>query len=138
MAFTTFAGPLRVGNGDTTVGTVFVARTQAIAVTATANTDIALTMPKAKIITIINFTSTAFGAATDATIQIGSTLGGVDYVAAVTIKAAGKTALTFASGLSSFPTISDGATLFIRIVQTGTASATGAATLVVEYLPQAA
>lgn len=135
MANTTFAGPLRVGNADTVVGTAQVARVQPITVTATANTDIQVPMSKCKLLTAINFTSTGFGAATDATLQIGSTLGGVDYVAPVTIKAVGKTALTFAAGLAAFPTIADGATLYIRIVQTGAASATGRADLVLEYMP---
>lgn len=136
MANTTFTGPLRVGNNDGIVGTCMVARTVAVTVTATANTDLTLTMPKSKILTIITYTTTAFGAATDATLQMGSTVGGVNYVAAVTIKAAGKVAHTFASGLTAFPTLNEGDTLYLRVVQTGTASATGAATVVVEYLPQ--
>lgn len=138
MANTTFSGPLRVGSGDSIVGTVMVTRTQAIAVTATANTDITLTMPRSKITTLLVLTGTAFGAATDATIQIGTTVGGVDYVAAQTIKAAAKVSLTFAAALLAFPTLTDASTLYIRIVQTGAASATGAATLIVEYIPQPA
>lgn len=134
MAYSTFTGPLRVGTGDN-AGTVFAARTLAIAVTATANTDLTLTMPRGKLVTLLVLTGTAFGAATDATIQIGTTVGGVDYVAAQTIKAAAKVSLTFAAALLAFPTLSEGATLYVRIVQTGTASATGAANLIVEYIP---
>jgi hypothetical protein len=120
-----------------TAGQPMLVRTAAIAVTAATNTDITLTMPKSKIITLIVFTSTAFGAATDATLQIGSTSTGSEYVAAVSIKAAGKVALTFATALAAYPTITEGATLYLRVVQSGTLSATGAATLVVEYIAQA-
>lgn len=117
-----------------TAGQPMLVRTKDITVTAATNTDLTLTVPKCKIITLIVFTSTAFGAATDATLQIGSTSTGSEYVAAVSIKAAGKLALTFASALGAYPTITEGSTLYLRVVQSGTLSATGAATLVVEYL----
>jgi hypothetical protein len=134
VAHSTFNGPIRIGQ-VANYGTAQAIRTQDIAVTATANTDIQVPMGKCKILTMLAFTSTAFGAATDATLQVGTTQGGSDYIAAVSIKAAGKVALTFAAALAAFPTIADGTTLWVRIVQTGTASATGAATLVIEYLP---
>jgi hypothetical protein len=134
MGYATFTGPVRVGVGDN-AGTVMANRSLALAVTATANTDLTMTIPKGKIVTMLVLTGTAFGAATDATIQIGTTAGASDYVAAVSIKAAAKVSLTFAAALLAWPTLSEGTTLYIRIVQTGAASATGAANLIVEYLP---
>lgn len=137
MAYATFSGPLRVGVGDA-AATVMATRILPIAVTATANTDLVLTAPRGKVTTMLVLTGTAFGAATDATIQVGSSVGASDYVAAQTIKAAGKVSLTFAAALLAFPTLTDTQNFFVRIVQTGAASATGAANLVVEIIPQAA
>lgn len=137
MANSTFNGPVRVGVGDG-AGTVLVTRIQPLTVTATANTDFVVVTPRGKITTLLVLTGTAFGAATDATIQVGSTAGASDYVAAQTIKAAGKVSLTFAPALLAFPTLADTQNLYVRIVQTGAASATGAANLVVELIPQAA
>jgi hypothetical protein len=137
MANATFSGPVRVGVGDNS-GTVMATRSLALAVTATANTDLTMTVPKGKIVTLLVLTGTAFGAVTDAQIQIGSTVGASDYVAGTSIKAAAKVSLSFAAALLAWPTLSEGTTLYIRIVQSGTASATGAANLLVEYLPVAA
>lgn len=103
-----------------------------IAVTATANTDFTMSLPTgAAVIGITVFTTTAFGAATDAKIQIGASAGDNAYVAATSIKAAGVVALTLASAvLAALPAAPN---LFVRVVQSGAASATGAATMVVEY-----
>lgn len=105
-------------------------------VTAATNTDFSTSVPAGtSIVRLTVYTTTAYGASTDAKIQLGSTLGGVDYVAAVTIKALGIHALTLvAAGLANLMNMPSGSpNLFARIVQTGTLSATGAATLVVEY-----
>lgn len=108
----------------------------ALPVTAVANTDFTISLPPGAVVMSARvYTTTAYGAATDATIQLGSAAGGSQYVAAASIKAVGVAALTLvnaaAAGLASFP--SGSPNLFARIVQTGAASATGAATLVVEY-----
>ena len=141
-AFAPALFPYGIGSGTTvgpagTQGQIEAARKVAIAVTATANTDITASVPPtATVIAIDLYTTTAFGAVTDATIQIGSTAGGVDYVAATSIKAVGLVRLTLvgaaAASLLSMPNASPN--LFIRIVQTGGSSATGAATAVVRYL----
>lgn len=146
MANTQFLGPVFSNNGfrvgsysSDTIGTPLAkvqgVQTQTISVTAVANTDTTVTIPAAAIVSkFIVYTTTAFGAATDATISLGNAAGGAQYVAATSIKAGGVVILTAAasvaaaSGLLSFP-----GTLYIRIVQTGAASATGAATLVIEY-----
>jgi hypothetical protein len=146
MANTQFSGPVYSNNGfkigsyasgvvATPVAAVQGTQTQALSVTATANTDITVSIPAgARIGDIMVYTTTAFGAATDATIALGNAAGGAQYVAATSIKAAGIYNLSAvasaaaASGFLSFP-----GTLYVRIAQTGTASATGAATLVIEY-----
>lgn len=153
MANTQFSGPVYSNNGfrvgsyynsgpnsngtnnivNSPVAVVSASQTQTISVTATANTDTTVTVPTgARIIGFSVYTTTAFGASTDATIALGNASGGAQYVAATSIKAAGVYNLTLAatavSGLLSFP-----GTLYVRIAQTGTASATGAATLVITY-----
>lgn len=108
-----------------------------ITVTATANTDIpAISLPAgATLVSAEVYTGTAFLAATDAKIEIGVSAGDASYVAQTTIKALGVVALTFvaaaAAALLSLPAVPN---IFVRIVQTGTTSATGAATLVLEYV----
>lgn len=110
----------------------------ALPVTATANTDFTLSIPPgATIASMTVYTTTAYGAATDATIQIGSAAAGSQYVAATSIKAAGVVTLAAAAtsaaaaALLAAPNASPN--IFVRIVQTGAASATGAATLVIDY-----
>jgi hypothetical protein len=111
----------------------------ALTVTATANTDFTFTLPAgARGVTFRTQTTTAFGAATDATLQIGSTSGGSEYVAAVSIKATGQVTHTLVgSGTAGLETVTGApgtqTTFTARIVQTGTASATGAATLFVSF-----
>ena len=154
MANTQFSGPVysnggfRIGSyynstpgtaGNNTnnspIANVSASQTQALSVTAVAKTQLAVTVPTgARITGIIVYTTTAFGAVTDVTIALGnvSTVDAAQYVAATSIKAAGVYPLTLAAtavaGLLSFP-----GTLYLTIAQTGTASATGAATLVIQY-----
>ena len=108
-----------------------------LSVTATANTDIApISLPPgATLVRATVYTTTAFLAATDAKIEIGSSAGDASYVAQTSIKALGMASLTLVNAAAA-TLASLGATpnLYVRIVQTGTASATGAATLVLEYV----
>ena len=108
-----------------------------LAVTAVANTDIApISLPPgATLLHATVMTTTAFLAATDAKIEIGSSAGDASYVAQTSIKALGMASLTLVNAAAA-TLASRGATpnLYVRIVQTGTASATGAATLVLEYV----
>lgn len=118
------------------VGKMVASRQLSLPVTATANTDLTLAIPPGSVAaSFVVYTTTGYGAATDATIQIGSTAGGVDYVAATTIKAVGIYALTrvnaAAASFLSLPNANPN--IFIRIVQSGAASATGAAMLTVTY-----
>ena len=112
----------------------------ALPVTATANTDFTMAVPPgAAIASMTVYTTTAYGAATDCKIEIGTSAGDQSYVAQTSIKAAGIVTLTpavsaaCAAALLSAPALSSGVNLWIRLVQTGTTSATGAATLVVDY-----
>lgn len=108
-----------------------------LAVTAVANTDIAAISlpPGASLVRATVYTTTAFLAATDAKIELGSSAGDNSYVALTSIKALGVVALTLvAAAAAALGTLGAVPNLYARIVQTGTASATGAATLVLEYV----
>jgi len=116
-----------------------VSKAVPIAVTATANTDITFTLPAgARDVTFRTKTATAFGAATDATLQIGSASAGAEFVAAVSVKAQGQVAHTLVGGgVATLDTVAGTpgteTIFYVRIVQTGTASATGAATLFADF-----
>lgn len=104
-------------------------------VTAVANTDYAqVFLPaKARNITYRTITTTAYTAVTDAQISIGSTAGGVDYVAATTIKAIGVKSHTPVDAAAAVHLGPGALGFFVRVTQSGTASAVGAATLIIEY-----
>jgi hypothetical protein len=104
-------------------------------VTAVTNTDYTMSVPVgATIMTIWVYTTTAY-TGTTANISIGSAAAGAQYVAATDIHAVGIVQLTFAAGgtagLLSMPAGTPN--LFIRIAQSTTPTAVGAATLVVDY-----
>jgi hypothetical protein len=108
----------------------------ALPVTAVANTDFTLSIPPgATIAALTVYTTTAYTASTDAQVSIGNAAGGAQYVAAVSVKAIGVYGLTFVgTAAAAFLAAPAGSpNLFVRIAQTGTATAVGAATLVVEY-----
>ncbi len=110
-----------------------------LAVTATANTDFAFALPGgARDVVFRTKTTTAFGAATDAQISVGSTVGGAEHVALVSVKAVGQVVHALVgSGVAGLETVAGApgtqTTFTARIVQTGAASATGAATLFIDY-----
>lgn len=111
------------------------ATTLSLPVTAVANTDYAaFNLPlTATAVTYKTYTTTGYGAATDAQISIGSTAGGVDYVAATTIKAVGVKTHTPVDAAAAVHLAPGSLQFFVRVTQSGAASATGAATLVIEY-----
>lgn len=110
-----------------------------LAVTAVANTDLTFQIPAgARNVQFRTMTSTAFTAGTDAQLSIGNAAAGAQYVALVTIKAAGVVSHTYATGavieLDAVPGAPGTMTTFyVRIVQTGTATAVGAATLFADF-----
>lgn len=110
-------------------------QTLSLPVTATANTDYAaVKLPDGAInVTYKTYTTTTYTAATDAKISIGSTAGGVDYVAATTILAIGVKTHTPVDAAAAVHLSPGALTFFVRVTQTGTASAVGAATLVFSY-----
>jgi hypothetical protein len=110
----------------------------AMTVTATANTDYAaVSIPAgATLLRATVYTGTAFLAATDAKISIGTSAGDQTYVAQASVKALGVVSLTLvAAAAAALLSVPAAPQLFVRITQTGTTSATGAATLVLEYAP---
>jgi hypothetical protein len=114
---------------------VRVTTTLSLPVTATANTDYAaITLPPGAInLSYRTFTTTAYTAGTDAKISIGSTAGGVDYVAATTIAAIGVKSHTPVDAAAAVHLAPGALTLFVRVTQSGTATAVGAATLCIDY-----
>jgi len=109
--------------------------TLSLPVTATANTDYAaFALPAGAMdLTYRTYTTTAYTAGTDAQISIGSTAGGVDYVAATTIKAVGVKLHTPVDAAAAVHLAPGALNLFVRVTQSGTATAVGAATLTIMY-----
>lgn len=114
-------------------GAVRVTKTFDLPVTATANTDFIFELPAGAIdVEFKTLTTTQYGAATDAQISIGSAAGGAQYVAAVSIKTVGRIAHTLVNAAAA-DYVNWPGTFYVRVAQTGTASATGAAKLVANY-----
>lgn len=138
----TFNNPVQVGDnsvGGLGTGKTVLSKSISLAVTAATTTDYNLGIPLgATLLRATVYTGTAYGAVTDAKVSIGSTLGGVDYVAQTSVKAIGVVALTLvnaaAASLLSAPALAANVNLYTRITQSGGNSATGAATMVIEYI----
>ena len=96
---------------------------------AQANTDFTLAIPSGCTILRATTDTTLAYTGTTVTLQLGSTAGGSELVAAVSIKAAGRVSHTLVAPTTGFGT----GTLFARMVQTGP-TAVGAGNLVIEYL----
>lgn len=97
---------------------------------AQANTDFTLTVPTGiTVVRATTITSTAFTGNT-VTVQLGSTAGGTELVAAVSCKAQGLVAHTLVAPLVNFGT----GTVFARLVQTAAFTAVGAGFTIIEYL----
>jgi len=158
MGTSTFSGPLQAGTvrqgAYTNTGLVQLAETLPIQAVAALTTDYGpLYIPaNSTVIGMTTFTGTAFTGAT-AAITVGSTLGGAEYVASTTVKAAGTFAHTLVSGaLGSIGTAGSGlmstasnstisglagaptTPIYVRITQTATTTAVGTATFVVQYI----
>ena len=131
MAQTTFSGPIAVGSKDLGAGVLLATRSLALVPQAAANTDFTLYQGPGQVLRATALTTTAFTGAT-VTVQIGTTQGGADIVAATDIKAAAAVALVLASRAAN----PAGRTLHVRIVQT-TPTAVGAGVLVLEFVPAA-
>jgi len=104
---------------------------------ASATSAFTMAVPAGCLIKSIDvYTGVAFGSSTDVTIAIGNVAAGAQYVAATSIKAAAKVSLAFVgSGIAALANMPAGTpnNLFITLTQTGSNTATGAATLVVTF-----
>ena len=108
-------------------------------VTAVANIDFSISLPPGgALIGAQVFTTTQYGAVTNANFTLGSTVGGNDFVTAVDIKTVGLRSLTLVTGtaaiLGNLPTTLPN--VFARIAQVGGNSATGAGFLLLNYTAQ--
>jgi hypothetical protein len=158
MSTSTFSGPILSGTvrqgAYTNTGIVRLAEILPIQAVAALTTDYGpLYIPANSTVTAIQtFTGTAFTGGS-ATITIGSTLGGAEYVASVSVASAGTISHTLVAGaLGSFGTAGSGlmntpanstvsglagaptTPIYVRITQTATTTAVGTATLVVQYI----
>ena len=129
-------GGIAIGGAAPHAGGMFVLELP-ITVTAVAATDFIASVPLgATIMSASFFTSTAFGAATNAFISMGVSAGDGTYVALATtsVKALGIVNVPLlgaaAAALLNMPAPPN---LFIRLAQTGAASATGAGSLLVNF-----
>ena len=101
--------------------------------TAAASTDLTVTIPAGHLLRISERTTIAY-TGTTVTVQVGTTAGGVDVVAATDIKAIASRALTLVDASTAAFTPLPAGTLYVRIAQTGQ-TAVGAGQLIFELLP---
>jgi predicted RecA/RadA family phage recombinase len=112
-----------------------VTRELSLPVTAVANTDFTITLPAGAILSIFERTTTAYGAATNANLTIGTTVGGGEIVASVDVRTKANRTLTLVDANSDVITPFAGGTVNVRITQVGAASAVGAARLIFMIAP---
>lgn len=118
---------------STPAGTV-VARSLSLVPTAAVSTDLTITVPLGHAVRILQRTTTAYTGNT-VTVQVGTTAGGVDIVAAVDIKAKAARILTLVDASSDLFSPLTQTTLYVRIAQTATVTAVGAGLLIIEIVP---
>lgn len=132
------------GSSDTTVRALITqaaadtpgavsSRVLSLPVTAVANTDLTIPVPAGHILRISQRTTTAYTGAT-VTVQVGTTVGGAEIVAAVDIKGKAVRQLTLVDANNDTFTPFAGGTVYVRIVQT-TPTAVGAGQLIIEFVP---
>ena len=110
-------------------------RLLALPVTAVANTDFTVDLPRCHITAIHQRTTTAYGVQTNMNLTIGNAAGGNQIVAAVDVKAKGNRQLTLVDAGSDLIAPWAGGTLHVRMAQVGTASADGAGFLNFNFVP---
>lgn len=120
------------GQAALTPGSI-AARSVALVPTAAASTDLTLTVPVGHMLRISERTTTGF-TGTTVTVQVGTTAGGADVVAATDIKAVASRALTLVDANTASFTPLPAGTLYVRIAQTGQ-TAVGAGQLIFELSP---
>jgi hypothetical protein len=104
-------------------------------VTAITNTDFIMSLPAGStLLSMTVYTTTAY-TGTTANISVGNAAAGAQYVTAVSIASVGMVTLTLlAAQTAAFLSMPAPPNLFIRIAQSTTPTAVGAAVLVVNYL----
>lgn len=133
MAAVLYLGPGGIVDASSGIaGKAQVASKTAMPVAATANNDFSISLPPGAAILSANFYTTVAYTGATATVQLGSSAGASDFVAATNIKSLGFVLLTLAAGaaIGNLPATPN---VFARIVQT-TPTAVGNGFLVIEYL----
>jgi hypothetical protein len=132
MAASNFSGPLVVTGESVSTRPVEVLMVP-LTVAAAANSDFTFTLPACRVLRMTQRTNVAFTGNT-VTLQMGSTAGGVDYVAAADIKAlSAARAQTLVAAAAAALDAFAGGTVHGRIVQTATFTAVGSGVLQVEF-----
>jgi hypothetical protein len=131
MSKTGFSGPLEIGEAGT-VGRPVEVIAAPLSVLAQASTDFSVALPRCRVLRVTQRTNTAY-TGTTVTLQLGTTAGGQEVVAAVDVKAqSAARALTLVAAAA--PGLSDFAgTLFGRLAQTGP-TAVGVGEVYVEFV----
>lgn len=135
MGHSTFSGPLRVGDKDGAVGVVIATRSIGLSPQAVTNTDFAFAMPPRYHLLRATCYVTVGHSGGSVQLVIGTTLGGSEVIDHHNIKPLGVHELPLVSAFNAVDVTST--TLFLRIHQSSTPSATGSATVVFEYIPLA-
>lgn len=118
-----------------TAGRVVEARIRALPVGADATTDLELVLPNCRILRLTQRTTVAYLGSSTVTIAVGTSVGGAQLVTAADIKAkAASRVLTQVDAAADVFADFPAGTMYIRIAQGGTPSATGTGELVVEYI----
>ena len=135
MGFSTFSGPLRVGDKDGAVGVVIATRSIDVSPQAVTNTDFVFAMPPRYRLLRATCYTTVEHLGGSAQLSIGTTPGGGEIVDHHNIKPLGVHELSLVSTFNAVDVTST--TLFLRVYQSSTPSAVGSATVVFEYIPLA-
>lgn len=131
MAVSNFSGPVQIT--DVVASRPIEQIAVPLVPTAVASTDFTFVLPRCRIVALRERTNVAFTGAT-VTLQLGSTAGGVDYVAAVDIKAkAASRTLTQVDAAADVLDNFTAGTVFGRIAQT-TPTAVGSGVLLVDFM----
>lgn len=136
MGYSTFSGPLRVGDKDGAVGVVLVTRSLSLSVNAVTNTDFTIQMPpRYHLMRAANYNTATYTGGGQVHLSIGTTAGGGEIVLNHDVKAGGVHALPFVTAFNS--TNMSNTILYVRLAQTTTPTAVGSSILVLEYIPLA-
>lgn len=132
MTTTHFAGPLEVGVAPA-LGRPVEMQVLSLVPTAAASTALTMTLPACRIVRVTQRTTTAYTGNT-VTVAVGTTVGGVDIVAAATIKTKANRVMTLVDASADILAAFAGGVVYVTIAQTATETAVGAGELMVEFM----